>query len=133
MCMTDTISDMLTRIRNASVIKRESVDIPSSKLKVSILKILKEEGFIKEFKEMPGENNQKTVRIYLKYGPLKQRIINNLERVSKSSRRIYKKAEEVSKIFGGIGVAIYSTSNGVMSDKECRKRKIGGELICIVS
>ncbi|MEP9412303.1 MAG: 30S ribosomal protein S8 [Candidatus Brocadia sp.] len=133
MCMTDPISDMLTRIRNASMIKRESVDIPTSKLKISILKILKEEGFIKEFKEIPGGNKQGSVRVYLKYGPLKQQIINNLERVSKSSRRIYRKAEEVGKVFGGIGIAIYSTSKGIISDKECRKLKIGGELICIVS
>lgn len=133
MCMTDPISDMLTRIRNASMIKRESVDIPSSRLKISILKILKAEGFIKEFKEIPGENIQGMVRVYLKYGPLKQQIINKLERVSKSSRRTYRKAEEVGKVFGGIGVAIYSTSKGVISDKECRKLKIGGELICIVS
>lgn len=133
MCMTDPISDMFTRIRNASMIQRESVDIPLSKIKLSILKILKEEGFIKEFKEMQAGNKQSLVRVYLKYGPLKQQIINKIERVSKSSRRIYKKAEEIGKIFGGIGIAIYSTSKGIISDKECRKLKIGGELICIVS
>lgn len=133
MCMTDPISDMFTRIRNASMIQRESVDIPLSKIKLSILKILKEEGYIKEFKEIPSENKQRSVRVYLKYGPLKQQIINKIERVSKSSRRIYKKAEETGKIFGGIGTAIYSTSKGIVSDRECRKLKIGGELICIVS
>jgi len=133
MCMTDPISDMFTRIRNASMIQRESVDIPLSKIKLAILKILKEEGFIKEFKEIPTGNKQSSVRVYLKYGPLKQQIINKIERASKSSRRIYKKAEEVGKIFGGIGIAIYSTSKGIISDKECRKLKIGGELICIVS
>jgi small subunit ribosomal protein S8 len=131
--MTDPISDMFTRIRNASMIRRESVDVPLSKVKVGILKILKEEGFIKEFKEIPSENKQGLVRVYLKYGPLKQQIINKIERVSKSSRRIYKKAEEIGKIFGGVGIAIYSTSKGILSDKECRKLKIGGELICIVS
>lgn len=133
MSMTDPISDMLTRMRNAIMIKRESVDIPLSKLKLSILRILREEGFIKEFKEIPNENNQNLVRVYLKYGPLRQQIINKLERVSKSSRRIYKKKEEINKVFGGIGVAIYSTSKGIISDKECRRLKIGGELICIVS
>lgn len=133
MCMTDPISDMLTRIRNASVIKRESVDFSSSKVKSAILKILKEEGYIKNFKEMPMEGNKASTRVYLKYGPLKQQIINNIERVSKSSRRIYKKAEEVGKIFGGIGTAIYSTSSGIISDRECRKLKVGGELVCIVS
>lgn len=133
MCMTDPISDMFTRIRNANMIKRESVDIPLSKIKVSILKILKEEGFIKEFKEITTDNKQSSIRVYLKYGPLKQQIINKIERVSKSSRRIYRNAGEVGKIFGGIGIAIYSTSKGIISDKECRKLKIGGELICIVS
>ncbi len=133
MCMTDPISDMLTRIRNASVIKRESVDFSSSKVKSAILKILKEEGYIKDFKEMPMGGNKASIRVYLKYGPLKQQIINNIERVSKSSRRIYKKAGEIGKIFGGIGTAIYSTSRGIISDKECRTRKARGELVCIVS
>lgn len=91
MSMTDPISDMFTRIRNANAIKRESVDIPLSKMKLSVLKILREEGFIKEFKEVPNEGERSLVRVYLKYGPLKQQIINKIERVSKSSRRIYKK------------------------------------------
>ncbi len=133
MCMTDPISDMLTRVRNASVIKRESVDVSSSKVKSAILKILKEEGYIKDFKEITTGSDKASIRIYLKYGPLKQQIINNIRRVSKSSRRIYKKSEEIGKIFGGIGTAIYSTSRGIISDRECRKLKIGGELICIVS
>ncbi len=133
MCMTDPISDMLTRIRNASVIKRKSVDVSSSKVKLAILKILKEEGYIIDFKEMQMGDNKASIKIYLKYGPLKQQIINNIDRVSKSSRRIYKKAEKIGKIFGGIGTAIYSTSRGIVSDRECRKLKIGGELICIVS
>lgn len=132
MCMTDPISDMFTRIRNASMIKRESVDIPLSKIKLSILKILKEEGFIKEFKEITNSTKQGSVRVYLKYGPLKQQIVNKLERVSKSSRRIYKKADEIDKVYGGIGTAVYSTSKGILSDKECRRLKIGGELLCIV-
>ncbi|MDO8141712.1 MAG: 30S ribosomal protein S8 [Candidatus Brocadiales bacterium] len=131
--MTDPISDMLTRVRNASVIKRESVDVPSSKVKSAILKILKEEGYIKDFKGITTGSDKASIRIYLKYGPLKQQIINNIRRVSKSSRRIYKKSEEIGKIFGGIGTAIYSTSRGIISDRECRKLKIGGELICIVS
>lgn len=132
MCMTDPISDMFTRIRNASMIKRESVDIPLSKVKLSILKILKEEGFIKEYKEITNSTKQGAVRVYLKYGPLKQQVINKLDRVSKSSRRIYKKADEISKVYGGIGTAVYSTSKGIVSDKDCRKLKIGGELLCIV-
>lgn len=133
MSMTDPISDMFTRIRNANAIKRENVDVPLSKLKLAILKILKEEGFIKEFKEIVSDDKKGLIRVYLKYGPLRQRIINKIDRVSKLSRRIYKKTNEVNKIYGGIGIAIYSTSKGVVSDKECRRLKIGGELIGIVS
>ncbi|MBV6518407.1 MAG: 30S ribosomal protein S8 [Candidatus Brocadia sp.] len=133
MSMTDPISDMFTRMRNACAIKRESVDIPVSKIKMAVLKILREEGFIKEFKEISGDNNKGIIRVYLKYGPLKQPVINKINRVSKSSRRIYRGADEITKIFGGIGVAIYSTSKGVVSDKECRRLKVGGELIGIVT
>lgn len=132
MCMTDPISDMFTRIRNASMIYRESVDIPLSKIKLAVLKILKEEGFIKDFKEIKNDTAQGTIRVYLKYGPLKQQIINKIERVSKSSRRVYKKSGEIDKVYDGIGTAVYSTSKGIISDKECRKQKIGGELLCIV-
>lgn len=132
MCMTDPVSDMLTRIRNASTIMRESVDVPSSKMKMAILKILKEEGYIKDFKEIKGECVQSTLRIYLKYGPLKQQLIGRLVKVSKSSRRIYKKAVEISKVSGGIGTAIFSTSKGIIDDKECRRLKVGGELLCVV-
>lgn len=133
MSMTDPISDMFTRIRNANAIKRETVDVPLSKLKVSVLKILREEGFINEFKEISQAEKKGFIRIYLKYGPLRQQVINKINRVSKSSRRIYKKSGEISKIYGGIGLAIYSTSKGVISDRDCRKLKIGGELIGIVS
>ncbi|HHT9110706.1 MAG TPA: 30S ribosomal protein S8 [Candidatus Brocadiaceae bacterium] len=132
MCMTDPISDMLTRIRNANVIMRESVDVPSSKIKMAILKILKEDGYIKDFKEIKGECVQCTIRIYLKYGPLKQRLLGRLMKVSKSSRRIYKKASDISKVSGGIGTAIFSTSKGIISDKDCRRLKVGGELLCVV-
>lgn len=132
MCMTDPVSDMLTRIRNANVIMRESVDVPSSKMKLAILKILKEDGYINDFKEIKADSVQSTVRIYLKYGPLKQQIIGRLLKVSKSSRRIYKKAAEISKVSGGIGTAIFSTSKGIISDRECRRLKVGGELLCVV-
>jgi len=130
--MTDPISDMLTRIRNANMIHRESVDIPASKVKRAILKILKDEGYVGEFKEIP-DNKQGIIRVYLRYGALKQRVINTLIRNSKSSRRLYKNAKDVEKVCGGFGTAIYSTSRGIMSDKECRKLKVGGELICTVS
>lgn len=132
MCMTDPISDMFTRIRNASVIRRESVDVPASKVKLAILNILKEDGFIKAFKEITGEGNRSLIRVFLKYGPLKQQLINKIERVSKSSRRIYKKVDDMEKIRNGVGTAIYSTSKGIISDRGCRKLRVGGELLCIV-
>jgi small subunit ribosomal protein S8 len=133
MCITDPISDMFTSIRNANTILRESVDVSSSKIKKAILKILKDEGYIKDYKEISVDSNKSTIRIYLKYGPLKQRVLNNIERVSKCSRRIYKQGREVTKVMGGFGTAIYSTSKGIISDKECRALKIGGELLCVVS
>lgn len=132
MCMTDPISDMLTRIRNANMIRRESVDIPASKIKRAMLKILKDEGYIEEFRDIP-DDKQGILRVYLKYGALKQKVINTLVRESKSSRRVYKSAKEVGKVCGGFGTAIYSTSKGIMSDKDCRRLKVGGELICTVS
>src|SRR3990167_3095046 len=130
MCITDPISDMFTSIRNANMILRESVDVSSSKIKKAILKVLKDEGYIKDYKEVSVDSNKSTIRIYLKYGPLKQRVLNNIERVSKCSRRIYKQGR---KVMGGFGTAIYSTSKGIISDKECRALKIGGELLCVVS
>ena len=133
MCITDPISDMFTSIRNANMILRESVDVSSSKIKKAILKILKDEGYIKDYKEVSVDSNKSTIRIYLKYGPLKQRVLNNIERVSKCSRRIYKQGRKVTKVMGGFGTAIYSTSKGIISDKECRALKIGGELLCVVS
>ncbi|MCF6147222.1 MAG: 30S ribosomal protein S8 [Candidatus Kuenenia sp.] len=132
MCMTDPISDMLTRMRNANMIHRESVDVPASKIKLSILKILKDEGYIAEFKEIP-DDKQGVIRVYLKYGALKQKVINTLVRESKSSRRVYKSAKDIGTVCGGFGAAIYSTSKGIMSDKDCRRLRVGGELICTVS
>jgi small subunit ribosomal protein S8 len=129
--MTDPIADMLTRIRNANMKAKESVDIPRSLTKLEIARVLKEEGFIKGYKEIE-DKRQGVIRVYLKYGPQKERIIHRLTRESKSGRRIYKKVEEIRKVLGGIGIAILSTPKGVMSDKECRKSHIGGELICKV-
>ena len=131
MCMTDTVADMLTRIRNANMTLRESVDIPLSKLKVGIAKVLKEEGFIKEFKEIPDEK-QGTLRVYLKYGHLKQKVITQIRRESKPGRRLYKEAGEIKSVLGGIGISIYSTSKGVISNKEAKKLHVGGEFICTV-
>ena len=100
---------------------------------MAILRILKEEGFINEYKEIKNDTKQGSIKIYLKYSPLKQQIINKIDRVSKSSRHIYKKAEAIGKVLGGVGIAIYSTSKGILSDRECRRLKVGGELLCIVT
>lgn len=132
MSMTDPIADMLTRIRNANINRWESVDVPLSKIKLAIVKLLKEEGYLKDYKEISIDNNKNMIRVYLKYGPLKQQVINHLERVSKSSRRVYIAVENIGKIFGGIGTAIYSTSKGIISDKDCRRLRVGGELLCVV-
>lgn len=131
MCMTDTVADMLTRVRNANLIRRESVDIPLSQLKVGIAKVLKAEGFINEFKEIPDEK-QGVLRVYLKYGPMKQRIITKIKRESRPGRRLYKNAGEIKSILGGIGISIYSTSKGIVSNKEAKKLHVGGELICTI-
>ena len=131
MSMTDPIADMLTRIRNANMVEREAVNIPLSRIKVGIAEVLKKEGFIKDFKNIP-DNKQGILRIYLKYGPLNQKIINHINRESKPGRRIYKQVEDIGKVLNGIGISIYSTSKGILSNKECRENKIGGEHICTV-
>ena len=131
MSMTDPIADMLTRIRNANMVEREAVNIPSSRIKVGIAEVLKKEGFIKDFKNIP-DDKQGVLRVYLKYGPLNQKIINHINRESKPGRRIYKQVEDIGKVLNGIGISIYSTSKGILSNKECRENKIGGEHICTV-
>ncbi|MGR3175385.1 MAG: 30S ribosomal protein S8 [Candidatus Scalindua sp.] len=131
MSMTDPIADMLTRIRNANMVEREAVNMPSSRIKVGIAEVLKKEGFIKDFKNIP-DNKQGILRIYLKYGPLNQKVINHIKRESKPGKRIYKHVEDIGKVLNGIGISIYSTSKGILSNKECRKNKIGGEYICTV-
>jgi small subunit ribosomal protein S8 len=129
--MTDPIADMLTRIRNANMVYKDRVDIPASKLKKSIIRILKDEGFIKGFRYIE-DGRQGILRVYLKYGPKRERVINELVRVSKPGRRIYVGKDEIPSVKRGLGVAILSTSKGVMTDRECRKLGIGGELLCIV-
>jgi len=131
MSMTDPIADMLTRIRNANMVEREAVNIPTSRIKVGIAEVLKKEGFIKDFKNVP-DDKQGVLRVYLKYGPLNQKIINHIKRESKPGRRIYKQAEDIGKVLNGIGISIYSTSKGILSNKECRESEIGGEHICTV-
>ncbi len=129
--MTDPIADMLTRIRNANMIGKETVNIPSSRIKVGIAEVLKKEGFIRDFKKIP-DNKQGILRVYLKYGPLEQKVINYIKRESKPGRRIYKEVEDIRKVLNGIGISIYSTSKGILSNRECRQNKVGGEHICTI-
>ena len=131
MSMSDPIADLLTRIRNASSAEHEKVDIPSSKLKVRITEILKDEGFIKNFR-LIEDKKQGTLRVYLKYGPGNEKIISGLVRVSKPGRRVYVAKDKIPSILGGMGVAIVSTSRGVMTDRAVRKQQLGGEVLAYV-
>ncbi|MEI7027596.1 30S ribosomal protein S8 [Paenibacillus sp. y28] len=131
MVMSDPIADMLTRIRNANVVRHETVEIPSSNIKKDITEILKKEGFIRDA-EYVDDNKQGIIRIFLKYGPNNERVISGLKRISKPGLRVYTKSQEVPKVLGGLGIAIISTSKGVMTDKEARQNKSGGEVVCYV-
>jgi len=129
--MTDPIADMLTRIRNAYRIGRENVEIPASRLKVGIAEVLKREGYITDFARY-GDGRQGVLRVYLKYGPRGEKIISNLRRVSKPSRRVYARVDDIPVVRSGLGIAILTTPQGVLSDRECRKRRVGGEVLCAV-
>ena len=128
--MTDPIADMLTRIRNALVVKHEEVDIPASNMKKEIARILLAEGYINGY-ELTGDNNE-TLRVSLKYGPKGEKVISGLKRISKPGLRIYAGCEELPKVLGGLGIAIISTPKGVMTDKEARKTNHGGEVLAYV-
>jgi small subunit ribosomal protein S8 len=129
--VTDPVADMLTRIRNGSLAEHEKVDIPSSKLRVRLAEILKEEGFIKNFR-LIEDKRQGVLRVYLKYGPGQERVISGLRRVSKPGKRLYVGADRIPSVLGGMGVAILSTPRGVLTDRESRKAKVGGEVLCYV-
>ena len=130
--MTDPIADMLTRIRNANTAKHDTVDVPSSKMKLAIAKILLDEGYIKSY-ELVENGKFNDIRITLKYGASKnEKIISGLQRISKPGLRVYANKEELPKVLGGLGVAIISTNQGVITDKEARKLGVGGEVLCFV-
>ena len=132
MTMSDPIADMLTRIRNANTAKHDTVDIPASKMKVAIAGILLDEGYIKKY-DIIEDGGFKTIRIALKYGDNKnEKIITGLKRISKPGLRVYANKEELPKVLGGLGVAIISTNNGVITDKEARKLNVGGEVLAFV-
>jgi small subunit ribosomal protein S8 len=129
--MSDPIADMLTRIRNANTVRHEVVEVPASKIKRQIAEILKNEGFIRDC-EYIEDNKQGILRIFLKYGPNNERVITGLKRISKPGLRVYTKASEIPRVLGGLGIAIISTSKGLMTDKQARQLNTGGEVICYV-
>lgn len=131
MVMTDPIADLLTRIRNANMVRHEKLELPASKIKRDIAEILKQEGFIRDV-EFIEDNKQGILRIFLKYGANNERVITNLKRISKPGLRVYAKANEVPKVLNGLGIALVSTSQGVVSDKEARAKQIGGEVLAYV-
>ena len=128
---TDPVADLLTRIRNASRAEHEKVDIPASKLKVRVAEILKDEGFIKNFRVL-DDTKQGTLRVYLKYGPGNEKVISGLARVSTPGRRVYVTHDKIPTILGGMGVTLVSTSRGVLTDRDARKEHVGGEVLAYV-
>jgi small subunit ribosomal protein S8 len=131
MVMTDPVADFLTRIRNANTARLDKVEIPASKMKKDLARILKKEGFIRDY-EYIEDGHQGVLRLYLKYGENHQRVISGLKRISKPGLRVYAKNEELPKVLGGLGIAVISTSKGIMTDKEARKEGLGGEVICYI-
>lgn len=131
MCMTDSLSDMLTRIRNGGKARFEKVDIPLSNMKANVARVLKEEGFIKNYKIVKDKGHT-ILRIYLKYDEGNKSIFSSIKRISKPSRRVYVRQEDIPKVMRGLGIAILSTSKGIMTGGEARKNTVGGELLCQV-
>ncbi|MTH55114.1 30S ribosomal protein S8 [Bacillus mangrovi] len=131
MVMTDPIADLLTRIRNANMVRHEKLEVPASKIKKEIAEILKREGFIRDV-EYVEDNKQGVIRIFLKYGSNNERVITGLKRISKPGLRVYAKATEVPRVLNGLGIAIISTSQGVITDKEARAKQAGGEVLAYV-
>ncbi|HZK24638.1 MAG TPA: 30S ribosomal protein S8 [Oscillospiraceae bacterium] len=131
MTMTDPIADMLTRIRNANMAKHDKVDVPGSKVKIAVAEILKNEGFIKGY-EFKKDNKQGTIKIFLKYGPNREKVLTGLKRISKPGLRVYAQKDELPKVLSGLGIAIISTSQGIMTDKTARRAGVGGEVLCYI-
>ncbi|WP_099975198.1 MULTISPECIES: 30S ribosomal protein S8 [Lactobacillaceae] len=131
MVMTDPIADYLTRIRNANMVRHDSLEVPASNMKKSISEILKNEGFIKDY-EVIEDNKQGVIRIYMKYGRDQQRVISGLKRISKPGLRSYVDSDNVPKVLNGLGIALLSTSKGVITDKEARAQHVGGEVLAYI-
>ena len=129
--MTDPIADMLTRIRNAIIARQTKVDIPASRLKIEIARILKDEGYITNYSIKTTEgSNARALRVFLRYGPKGESVISHLARVSRPSRRVYVPSKQVGKVLGGLGINILSTSQGIMTGKQARRTNVGGEVLC---
>jgi small subunit ribosomal protein S8 len=131
MSMTDPIADLLSRIRNAQIAKHDRLDVPTSKLKVEVVKLLKEEGFVKNFRELEG-SPVGTLRVFLRYSAEGVPAISHLRKLSKPGRRVYRKADEIQPVRNGLGIGIISTSQGLLTDAQARERRVGGELLCQV-
>lgn len=132
MSLTDPIADMLTRIRNAVMARHEFVLIPASKIKISIAKVLKEEGFVRDYEVLKGNTQQRVIKIHLSYSDKKQPLLNGLQRVSKPGLRVYCQKGQIPRVFGGLGIAILSTSKGVLTGQQAWKKGVGGEILCNV-
>ena len=131
MTMTDPIADMLTRIRNANVVKHETVDVPASNIKKELARILLEEGFVRGY-DVIEDGKQGIIRVQLKYGQAGERVITGLKRISKPGMRVYAANHEIPKVLNGLGISIISTSKGILTDRQARKENVGGEVICYV-
>ena len=131
MSMTDTVADMLTRIRNANMVRHERVEIPASKLKAEVARILHEEGYIQSYR-LIEDRKQGILRIYLKYDDNQEKVISGIRRISKPGRRVYASAAKIPRVYGDLGVSVLSTSHGVKTGRQCRREGIGGEVLCYV-
>jgi small subunit ribosomal protein S8 len=131
MVVSDPIADLLTRIRNANTVNHDRIEVPGSKMKKALVQILKDEGFVRDF-EWVDNGHQGIIRVYLKYGPNKTKVISGLRRISRPGLRVYAKKDQVPKVLGGLGIAILSTSQGIMTDKKARQTGLGGEVLCYI-
>ena len=130
--VTDPIADLLTQIRNANLKQKDRVDVPFSKMKMEIVRVLKEEGFIANYKSLHHESRRGAIRVFLKYAPNKENVLRGIHRVSKPGLRIYRSYRDIPRVRGGIGVTILSTPSGVLTDQQARQKKVGGEVLCQV-
>jgi small subunit ribosomal protein S8 len=132
MAISDPVADMLTKIRNASMAKHEKVEIPTSKMKLQIIKILKNEGFVKNFKKVVNKDGVNTIRVFLKYDDKQDPVVHGIDRISTPGRRVYSGYRDMPRVYNGYGVVVVSTSTGIITGKKASEKKVGGELICTI-